>query len=254
VAQSCGRCGETFEEAVDGACPACGRKLAAGARRPAVQRVYSEDSGKSTWRLVALAVVAVLAFLGWLVYLKVTAAPPPPVVEAAKKKTTLKDWQAGVLPAKFIPALDALRVQASKADGAPLEDVVKDIRRVVQDASPLDARIMLLSALEGTSGKRAASLLTALAPRLPEPVTVEDADDLRSLRTLTARAALASVDDASPDARQAAAACLPALADPRELPAATSTALREACHRLAKDERAPTREAAAKALERLDPK
>jgi len=261
--QTCGRCGEVFEELVDGGCPGCGRKVAAGkpgkapARRP--ERTYSQEGGERTWRLAAMVVVAVVGIGGGIVYKKITAAPPPPAVEAPRKKVTLKDWQAAVPPAKFIPALDALRVQAAKADQAPLEDVVEDVRRVLTGSEQLHAQILLLSALDGTSGKRAAPLLSVLALRLPMPVIVE-IDDLRSLRTLTAKAALGYVDDKDDDARQGAAACLMFLADKhvkadgtsfRALPDESLAAIREACQRLAKDKRPETREAAAKALEFL---
>lgn len=261
MAQTCGRCGETFEKLVDGGCPGCGRKVVAGARPPAAGRPPASPEGAGSLRLVALGIAALLGVAGWFVYAKVTAVPPPPVVEAPKKKRTLKDWQAVVPPAKFIPGLDALRLQAAKADRAPLEAVIEDLRRVLTGAEQLHARVLLLSALEGASGKRAAPLLSVLALRLPMTVAVEDVDDLRSLQSLTATAVLPFADDRDVDARQGAAACLIFLADRHVKADGTSirvlapemlAAVREACHRLAKDERPATREAAAKALEHLD--
>ena len=257
---TCGRCGEEFDEPVDGGCPGCGRKVVEGTpgRRPPPARVYSEESGSWTWRLLALAAVAVLGGAGWFVYKKVTAVPPPPAVEAPKKKVTLKDWQAVVPPAKFIPALDALRLQAAK--DAPPEAVVEEIRRVLTGAEQLHAQVLLLSALEGTSGKRAVPPLAVLALRLPMPVAIADEDDLRSFRTLAAKTALSFVDDKVPEARQGAAACLIFLADQhvrpdgtkfRALSAETLAATREACQRLAKDPHPETRQAAEKALEFL---
>ncbi len=261
MAQTCGRCGETFEDLVDGGCPGCGRKVVARARAPAPARRGYSPGGAGTWRLLALAVAAVLAGGAWLVYRKVTAVPPPPAVEAPKQRTTLKDWQAAVPAAKFVPALDALRTLAAKADGAPLEDVVEDLRRALTGSEQLHARILILSALEGTSGKRAVPLLSILALRLPMPVGVADVDELRRLQALTAKLLMPFVDDRDADARQGAAACLIFLADRHVKPDGTSfralspemaAVVREGCHRLAKDERPATREAAAKALELLD--
>lgn len=255
MAQTCGRCGETFEELVAGGCPGCGRKVVAGGRRDAPARISPPAEGARSLRLVALGILALLGVAGWFVYAKVTAAPPPPVVEAPKKKRTLKDWQAVVPPAKFIPGLDALRLQAAKADSAPLEAVIEDLRRVLTGAEQLHARVLLLSALEGTKGKQAVPLLSVLALRLPLPTGVEDVDDLRSLQRLTATAVLPFVDDRDADVRQGAAACAVFLAEGtsfRLLSPEMQAAVREGCHRLAKDERPATREAAAKALANLE--
>lgn len=255
MAQTCGRCGETFEELVAGGCPGCGRKVVAGDRRPPPGRPAAAAEGARSLKLVALGILALLGVAGWFVYTKVTAVPPPPAAEAPKKKRTLKDWQAVVPPAKFIPGLDALRLQAAKADGAPMEAVIEDLRRVLTGAEPLHARILLLSALEGAGGKRAVPLLSVLASRLSPPTGVEDGDDRRSLQTLTATAVLPFMDDRDADARQGAAACAVFLADGasfRLLPPEMQAALREGCHRLAKDERPATREAAAKALATLE--
>jgi hypothetical protein len=260
VAHSCGRCGETFEDAVDGGCPGCGRKLAAGARRPAVQRVYSEERGQSTWRLVALAVIAVLALLGWLVYRKVTAPPPAAAVQAPKKLLTLKDWRATIRPADLIPAMDALKALLDKAaEKTPLE-LMDALNRVVSGANQTDARIMLLSALEGRKGRAAGGVLSALCPRLLFYQHYGNADDFALLQKITLASVLEHVDSGDDDARQGVAFCLRELSgawvttDGRRLwePEAGQKALmREAAGRLLKDKVPETRDCAEKALEKL---
>lgn len=266
MAQTCGRCGATFEELVAGGCPGCGRKVAAGnapGRGSAPLRAYSATGGTWIWRLGALAVAAVLAGLAWIVYLKATAVPPPPPPPAAKKLATLKDWEASIAPAKLIPAMDALRVHLDKAEPTPLEALVASLKRVVQGATETDARVMLLSALRGRKGRAAAGILSLLSERVFVISHRGDEESAGVLQAITFRAVLEHADETDADVRRAAAACLrqlpPVLARGDrtviwEMDALLKSAVREACHRLAKDARPETRADAAKALDQLDGK
>jgi hypothetical protein len=217
---------------------------------------------RGVWIGVGVMVLAAAGGLAW--FLKSAAKPPPPPVVVEKKRVTLKDWEDGVPPSRFVGAMDAFKRLSAKAGSMPLDPRTEAYNDVIQAANHTEARVMLLSALQGQQGPAAAGILSLLARKLFAYQHHGDLEELGLLQGLTIQAVLPYAHDPADEVRHGAAACLALLASPLvdptngkrlwELDAAQKRTFRAAAERYRQDSKEEIRLCSDRLLKNLDGK